>query len=106
MMRFNLISMPLLFCSPHGQSAAMPTPSLEFANICLHNAWQLLPKLKIVSETSPPLTPVGQLAGSSGGDSGEQPGGEAVRNKDGGQDTFVSTNLIPPIRSQDISGLR
>lgn len=34
-----------MFCiSAHGHGAAMPTLSLEFANICLRNAWQLLPR--------------------------------------------------------------
>ena len=91
-------------CSTHGQSAAMPTPSLEFANICLRNAWQLLPQLNSATESSPPPIHVEQSGVS--GDPGELVTGDARRGKDSGQHTVVSATSMLPMRAQEINGLR
>ena len=52
--------MPMESCrlSHDGSSAAMPSPSLDFANICLHNALYLLPttgNAPVIALPCPPL---------------------------------------------------
>lgn len=56
----KLVVMPMESCrlSHDGSSAAMPTPSLDFANICLRNALYLLPTTEnafVLSLPCPPL---------------------------------------------------
>eukprot|EP00118_Oscarella_pearsei_P004495 m.19393 g.19393 ORF g.19393 m.19393 type:complete len:691 (+) comp27830_c0_seq1:15-2087(+) len=68
--------------SAHGHGAAMPTLSLEFANICLRNAWQLLPRDRDA---------VAELV-------------EAGNN--GPSEPYPSAQMFPPIRTQEIPSLK
>ncbi|XP_065837221.1 CCR4-NOT transcription complex subunit 10-like [Oscarella lobularis] len=70
--------------SAHGHGAAMPTLSLEFANICLRNAWQLLPRER-----------------DGAAESAEQ-GGAA----NGASEVYPSVHSIPPIKFSEVPSLK
>ena len=56
----KLVVMPMESCrlSHDGSSAAMPTPSLDFANICLRNALYLLPTTDNTPALAMPCPPL------------------------------------------------
>lgn len=56
----KLVVMPMESCrlSRDGSSAAMPSPSLDFANICLRNALYLLPTNENTPVSALPCPPL------------------------------------------------